>query len=48
VRTGPPKDDEEDYDMDVWAGVWPVKQQRLVPIPDPALKSGVLTPKYLK
>ena len=48
VRTGPPKDDEEDYNMDVWAGVLPVKQQRLVPIPDPALKSGILTPKYLE
>src|SRR6478609_8033998 len=48
VRTGPPKDDEEDYAMDVWAGVWPVKQQRLAPIPDPLLKSGVLIPNYMK
>jgi len=48
VRIGPPKDDEEDYDMDVWAGVWPVKQQRLTPIPDPVLKSGVLIPNYMK
>jgi uncharacterized protein len=47
VRTGPPKDDEEDYGMDVWAGVWPVKLQRLDPIPDPVLKAGVMVPAYL-
>lgn len=48
VRTGPPKDDEEDYKMNVWAGVWPLKQQRLEPIPDPVLKEGIPTPKYMK
>jgi nitroimidazol reductase NimA-like FMN-containing flavoprotein (pyridoxamine 5'-phosphate oxidase superfamily) len=48
VRTGPPKDDEEDYALDVWAGVWPVKLQLLDPIPDPALKTGISVPKYMK
>jgi nitroimidazol reductase NimA-like FMN-containing flavoprotein (pyridoxamine 5'-phosphate oxidase superfamily) len=47
VRTGPPKDDEEDYDSDVWAGVQPLKIQRLSVIPDPALKPGVKLPSYL-
>lgn len=47
VRTGPPKDDEEDYAMDVWAGVVPLKIQHLEPIADPELKSGVKIPGYL-
>lgn len=47
VRVGPPKDDEEDYALDVWAGVVPLKLQRSKPIPDPALKNGVSLPKYL-
>jgi len=48
VRTGPPKDDEEDYMMDVWAGVVPLKIQHLAPIADPDLKAGVALPSYLK
>ncbi len=48
VRTGPPKDDDEDYAMDVWAGVQPLKTVRLAPEPDPLLKSGVVLPSYLK
>jgi len=34
VRTGPPVDDAEDYDLPVWAGVIPVKEERGEPIPD--------------
>lgn len=48
VRTGPPKDDEEDYASDVWAGVVPLHIQRQAPIPDPLLKGGVDIPSYLK
>lgn len=48
VRTGPPKDDDEDYSMDVWAGVQPLKSVRATPIPDPLLKEGVPLPDYLK
>ena len=48
VRTGPPKDDEEDYTLDVWAGVVPLKIQHLEPIADPDLKSGVKLPSYLR
>ena len=47
VRTGPPKDDDEDYDLDVWAGVQPLKIHRLAAIPDPALKAGLELPPYL-
>jgi nitroimidazol reductase NimA-like FMN-containing flavoprotein (pyridoxamine 5'-phosphate oxidase superfamily) len=41
VRTGPPKDDEEDYALDIWAGVLPLSLQAGTPIPDPQLKAGV-------
>ncbi|MBX2915773.1 MAG: pyridoxamine 5'-phosphate oxidase family protein [Cyclobacteriaceae bacterium] len=47
VRVGPPKDDEEDYNLDVWAGVQPVKLERKALVPDPALKAGVPVPPYL-
>jgi len=48
VRTGPPKDDEEDYTLDVWAGVVPLKIQHLEPVADPVLKDGVNLPEYLR
>ncbi|MDL5050186.1 pyridoxamine 5'-phosphate oxidase family protein [Oscillatoria amoena NRMC-F 0135] len=48
VRTGPPKDDDEDYDLDIWAGVVPLQVQRLKALPDPALKKGVSIPDYLR
>jgi nitroimidazol reductase NimA-like FMN-containing flavoprotein (pyridoxamine 5'-phosphate oxidase superfamily) len=48
VRTGGPKDDDEDYDLDIWAGVVPTKIQHLTPIPDTLLKQGIALPDYLK
>lgn len=48
VRVGPPKDDEEDYALDVWAGVQPMHLQRETLIPDPMLKAGVSIPDYLQ
>ena len=48
VRTGPPLDDDEDYSLDVWAGVVPLKQTREQAIPDSKLKDGILLPDYLK
>jgi len=47
IRTGPPGDDDEDYDLDVWAGLLPLKQVRGQPEPDPLLKAGVPLPDYL-
>jgi nitroimidazol reductase NimA-like FMN-containing flavoprotein (pyridoxamine 5'-phosphate oxidase superfamily) len=41
VRSGPPVDDEEDYALDTWAGVVPLRTDVGVPIPDPLLGSGV-------
>ena len=48
VRTGPPADDEEDYDLDVWAGVVPVATAIGAAEDDPKLKPGVAKPDYLK
>lgn len=41
VRTGPPKDDEADYALPVWAGELPLRLATLNPIPDPLLRSDV-------
>ena len=48
IRVGGPKDDDEDYALDIWAGVVPLKIQRLPVIPDEVLKDGVPVPEYLK
>lgn len=44
VRVGPPKDDEEDYSLPIWAGVLPLPIVPGKPIPDPRLKPGIETP----
>jgi uncharacterized protein len=44
VRVGPPKDDEEDYALPIWAGVLPLPIVPGEPVPDPRLKPGVETP----
>jgi nitroimidazol reductase NimA-like FMN-containing flavoprotein (pyridoxamine 5'-phosphate oxidase superfamily) len=46
VRTGPPVDDEEDYALDVWAGVVPLSLQASAPLPDPRLTPGICPPQY--
>jgi uncharacterized protein len=48
IRTGPPKDDEEDYDTDIWAGVVPAALTFADPVPDPALRPGVEIPAHIK
>lgn len=47
VREGDPKDDDEDYDLNVWAGVQPLKLEKQSLIPDPLLKAGIAIPAYL-
>ena len=42
VRNGPPLDDEEDYALDVWAGVIPLKTHAAKPQPDPRLGAGIV------
>jgi nitroimidazol reductase NimA-like FMN-containing flavoprotein (pyridoxamine 5'-phosphate oxidase superfamily) len=47
VRTGPPKDDPEDYDTGIWAGVVPARLTFGAAEPDPALPSGVNVPDHI-
>jgi nitroimidazol reductase NimA-like FMN-containing flavoprotein (pyridoxamine 5'-phosphate oxidase superfamily) len=46
VRTGPPLDDEEDYSLNVWAGVIPMQLTAGEPIRDPRLDDGIEPPSY--
>jgi len=46
VRIGPPLDDEEDYELSVWAGVIPVELVATAPIPDPRLERSIEPPNY--
>jgi len=44
VRTGPPVDDEQDYDLPVWAGVLPLRVTAGEPVADPRLRPEVELP----
>ena len=41
MRTGPPIDDEEDYDRPVWAGVVPLRASVGEPVADGRVLAGV-------
>jgi hypothetical protein len=47
VRSGPPKDDEEDYALPIWAGVVPFAPAAGPPEDDPALAPGIERPDYV-
>jgi uncharacterized protein len=44
VRTGPPHDDEEDYALECWAGVLPLRLTPGAPQPDPRMPAGRALP----
>ncbi|MEP7104551.1 MAG: pyridoxamine 5'-phosphate oxidase family protein [Chloroflexota bacterium] len=46
VRTGPPKDPEEDHDLPHWAGVVPLGMATGAPVDSPDLKPGRVPPGY--
>lgn len=48
VREGPPVDEDEDYDLDIWAGVVPSAQRFDAPIPDPKAPTDIPPPNYLR
>ena len=48
VRTGPPLDEDEDLDLDVWAGHIPLELQPLTPQPDPRLRKGIPVPEHVE
>lgn len=47
IRTGPPKDDEEDMAIPVWAGELPLRITAGSPVDDPQLLVGVSPPAYV-
>src|SRR5215211_8932109 len=47
VRVGPPLDEEEDYTLPVWAGVLPLQQIPLSPVPDELQSGEVSLPDYV-
>jgi len=44
IRTGAPIDNEQDYELDIWAGVIPLKLSVGEPIADERLKEGISIP----
>jgi nitroimidazol reductase NimA-like FMN-containing flavoprotein (pyridoxamine 5'-phosphate oxidase superfamily) len=47
IRTGDPKDDEEDYAMNIWAGVLPLTTSAGKPIDDSRLVNGLSVPDHV-
>jgi nitroimidazol reductase NimA-like FMN-containing flavoprotein (pyridoxamine 5'-phosphate oxidase superfamily) len=48
IRTGPPIDDEEDYEIPVWAGELPLHLVTGEAVQDPQLKAGIELPEYIR
>lgn len=46
IRSGAPVDDEADYELDVWAGVIPLRLTAGAPVNDAKLKEGIAVPPY--
>jgi hypothetical protein len=47
VRTGPPIDDEADYELPMWAGEIPLQIVAGTPIDDPRLTPGIVPPPHV-
>jgi hypothetical protein len=47
VRTGPPKDDEADYALPVWAGELPLHLEPLAPVADPRSATAIPPPPHV-
>jgi nitroimidazol reductase NimA-like FMN-containing flavoprotein (pyridoxamine 5'-phosphate oxidase superfamily) len=47
IRTGPPSDDVDDLDLDVWAGVVPWTTSAGAPEPAPDLRPGIAVPDHV-
>jgi uncharacterized protein len=48
VRSGPPLDDEEDYELPVWAGVIPLRLVADEPVADPRLSEAIETSQSVR
>lgn len=47
IRVGPPIDDEDDLELDVWAGVLPIQRTFGAPIAAPELPPGSAIPEHV-
>ncbi len=47
VRSGPPGDDEEDYALPIWAGLLPLVEVALAPVPDERMTQDMAVPGYV-
>ncbi len=48
IRTGPPVDDDEDHQLNCWAGEVPLRLVPEQPVADPQLRAGIALPGYAK
>ena len=48
LRTGGPADEEDDYALDIWAGVLPTRTGYESPIPDPRNRPGLDVPEHVR
>jgi nitroimidazol reductase NimA-like FMN-containing flavoprotein (pyridoxamine 5'-phosphate oxidase superfamily) len=48
VRSGPPSDDPDDYESDIWAGVIPAALTFGQAVPDPALDQELQVPEHIR
>jgi nitroimidazol reductase NimA-like FMN-containing flavoprotein (pyridoxamine 5'-phosphate oxidase superfamily) len=48
IRTGGPVDDEEDYSLNVWAGVLPLELRQSPPMPDERIHKAASLPTYIR
>lgn len=47
IRTGPPVDDENDYDLPYWAGEIPMQLTPSAPVAETQMRSDIALPTYL-
>ncbi len=47
IRTGPPLDEDEDLDNDVWAGHIPLELKPSAPLPDPRGRDDLEVPEHV-
>jgi nitroimidazol reductase NimA-like FMN-containing flavoprotein (pyridoxamine 5'-phosphate oxidase superfamily) len=48
VRVGPPEDDAEDYALQIWAGVVPLRLAAGEPVRDARCDAGIAVPGYVR
>ena len=47
IRTGPPVDEDEDYELPIWAGVLPITQSYGPPETDPGMRFDIEVPEHV-